>query len=351
MTKRKLFLLISLGLLVAGIAGAARAQSTLSMVTPPDGLCNGKWGMYTAQMYQTGYVTISTDCENLTLSFVTWDWLTPQPTFGHICVWIGNDLSYLPMTNGMPDAGKFTQTANGKCIDATGMTAYTWTIPVSALTMVDVSNLYNTDIYIVTVAEVDTDGDPLTPFELAYAGSYGQNGTGGYWNYGIFQMCCSVPSCNETAFAKGNWVWTKQPKSNPDGLPSLMLTQNRWGWAINLLPGMTAPMTYQIYAGAGLNNTSKGVLVGTLDVQWTGTNVTLKYNMLPGYMVEEVHIYAGDTPPMTIAPGQYGYVDSFAPVGTSSVGPVSFAVSDSNGDGIWLIAHAVVKMPCEGKRK
>ena len=349
--KGKLFLISFLAVLMIGLANVAIAQDFLSTVTPPAGVCNGIWSLYTTQSYQAGYVTISTDCDNLTLSVNTWPWLTPQPTLGHICIWIGNDLLNLPMTSdGLPDASKFAQAANGKCIDATGLTTYTWVIPVSELTMVDVSNLYNKDLYIVTVADVDTDGNPLTPYERAYAGAYGQNGAGGYWNYSVFQMCCSVPSCNSTAYAKGGWVWTTSPKSNPEGLPSLLLTQNRWGWAINLLPGMNTPLTFNIYAGAGLNNTSKGVLVGTLNVVWSGTNVSVTYNMLPGYLIEEVHIYVGDTPPMTIAPGQYGYIDSFDPTGASSVGPISFAVSDSNGDGIWLVAHAVVKLPCKAKK-
>jgi hypothetical protein len=343
--KRKMFFMASLAVLTLGLASAGLAQDFLSTVTPPPGQCNDKWGLYTSGGYATqqGYVTITTDCNNLTLSFHTWEWLPAHPTFGRLCVWLGNDLSLLPLTDGgLPDTSGFAESLNGMCVNATGMTTYTWTIPVSSLKMIDVANLYNTPLYIITVAEVDTDGDPNTPYETAFAGNMGQNADGGYWNYGLFKMCCSVPSCYQTAFAKGGYVWTTNPKSNPEGLPSLRLTQNRWGWAINLQD--QAAHTYNIYAGAGLNNTSKGVLVGTLDVQWTGQSVTVTYHMLGGFSIEEVHIYANDVKPTKVAPGQYGYID--ATPGVSSYGPVSFSVSDTNGDGIWLIGHAIVGLPC-----
>ena len=352
--KRKMLLLVSLMALLIGLGETGLAQDLLSTVTPPPGVCNAKWGLGTSQNAWPGYVTIATDCDNLYLSFNLWLVNPPQPTFGNLHIWLGNDLLNLPLNSqGMPDASKFSSALNGKSINATGLTSYTWVIPFSELNLVDITKFYNTNLYIVTVAEVDMDGDPSTPYELAYAGSYQGQGGSGYWNYGIFQICCNynAPSCNKTAFAKGGWVWTTDSKANPEGLPSLSLTKNRWGWAINLLPGMNTgtPFTFDIYAGAGLNNTSKGVLVGTLEVVWNGTNVSVKYTMLPGYKIEEIHIYVGDTPPTTTAPGQFGYVDSFDPSGANSVGPISFAVSDSNGDGIWLVAHAVVTVPCPKK--
>ncbi len=127
-------------------------------------------------------------------------------------------------------------------------------------------------------------------------------------------------------------------RANPEGLPSLGLSRNRWGWAINLTaPGTT---TYPIYAGAGLNHTGAGQRVGTLTVSYTGSQVTATYAMAPGAKMTEAHLYAGDTKPTTIAPGQFGNTATFAmPATTHSV---TVDVADSNGDGVWLIAHAVV---------
>ncbi|MCI0449637.1 MAG: hypothetical protein L0Y79_07610, partial [Chlorobi bacterium] len=143
----------------------------------------------------------------------------------------------------------------------------------------------------------------------------------------------------ETAFAKGGWVWTTDPKSNPEHLPSLRLTRNRWGWAINLLAPGT--YTYDIWAGAGLNKIQNGTLVGTLTIVWNGTSATVTYNITGGCVMEEAHLYAGDPRPTNIAPGQYGNTASFDPPAASHTFTVP--LENTNGtDGVWLIAHAVV---------
>lgn len=168
------------------------------------------------------------------------------------------------------------------------------------------------------------------------------NGTATY-NYAAFPLCCAdVPpvvltGC-ETAFAKGGYVFVTDAKANPERLPTLGLSRNRWGWAINLRS--TGTTTYPIYAGAGLNNTGAGKLVGTLTVDYTGSQVTATYAMAPGAAMSEAHLYVGDFKPTTIAPGQFGNNAGFATPASSH--SFTAAVSDSNGDGVWLIAHAVV---------
>lgn len=132
--------------------------------------------------------------------------------------------------------------------------------------------------------------------------------------------------------------WATDSRSNPERLPSLSLTKNRWGWAINV--NASGESVYPLWAGAGQNKTSNGVLVGALTVQWDESVATVSYDVADDVSMEEIHIYAGDTRPMTIAPGQYGHVAEFDPnVGNYSA---SFNVSDSNGDGIWIVGHAVV---------
>ena len=140
----------------------------------------------------------------------------------------------------------------------------------------------------------------------------------------VYKMCCFaeqppvvLAGC-ETAFAKGGYVFTTDAKANAEGLPTLGLARNRWGWAINLAaPGTTS---YPIYAGAGLNNISASTRVGTLTVDYTGSQVTATYTMAPGAKITEAHLYAGDKKPTTIAPGQFGNTASFAtPATTHSV--------------------------------
>jgi hypothetical protein len=160
----------------------------------------------------------------------------------------------------------------------------------------------------------------------------------------IYKLCCFaeqppvvLTGC-ETAFAKGGHVFTTDARANPEGLPTLGLARNRWGWAINLTaPGTTS---YPIYAGAGLNNISAGTRVGTLTVNYTGSQIIATYAMAPGAKMTEAHLYAGDMKPTTIAPGQFGNTVSFATPATTH--SVTVDVADSNGDGVWLIAHAVV---------
>lgn len=104
----------------------------------------------------------------------------------------------------------------------------------------------------------------------------------------------------------------------------------RWGWTINL--GGPGTRTYDVYVGAGQNDLSKGTLVGTVTITYTGSTVTATYNLLPGYSILEEHLYAGSTQaPMrvsgkktvpTVAPGQY----------TVNV----------SGGSIWVIAHSVI---------
>ena len=64
--------------------------------------------------------------------------------------------------------------------------------------------------------------------------------------------------------------------------------------------------------------------------------------MLEGYEMNELHIYAKDTAPKTIAPGQFGFTEVFdIPV---SEFETTFNVDDVTDDGIWFIIHAVVNL-------
>ncbi|MFC4220481.1 hypothetical protein [Flagellimonas marina] len=103
---------------------------------------------------------------------------------------------------------------------------------------------------------------------------------------------------------------------------------NRWGWSIGPLSD-GAEESYDIYAGAGQCDISKGELIGTVDVSYVGGEVTVTYNIDDSYNVTETHTYAGNSMfptkngKPTVAPGQY-------------------TISDDLGDEIYVIAHAVV---------
>lgn len=316
----------------------------VSIIDRTEGRCGTTTCNLTAgQTINVGTVTIENDQSNL---YVTYTLTYPGATFGTLHMWAGNDLTNLPTNNpGNPQPGQFCQADGGACFDASGLTTYTFIIPFVDLNIVDINNVCNQNLYVVTHAEVNNvNGQNETAFGCDKPGPTGNR----WWFYGTYKITCNcgtpeTPFC-QTAFAKGGWVWTTDNKSNPENLPSLRLIKNRWGWAINLTS--TGTFSYDIWAGAGLNKTGNGVKVGTLTVVWDGSNASVTYDMFAGYCLEEVHLYAEDGRPTTTAPGQYGNLDSFDP--NASTYTFNVPLSDTNGtDGVWLIAHAVVCNGCE----
>jgi hypothetical protein len=299
------------------------------------------WTLWAGQSINAGTLAVSNDETNL---YVTYS-ATSGNTFGTLHLWVGTDLTLLPAVKNGPNAGTPIPGQFPHAYDTQGGTEYTFTIPLSSIT---ISGGCGTSINIVAHAEMQvTSPDGTTSGETAFGGS--TPGAGPRWwfyaTYGV--KCCVIPPPPApkekygTAFVKGGYVFTTDKKSNPERLPSLSLTKNRWGWAINLTAAGTT--TYDIWNGAGLNYTSKGHKVGTATVDFTGTQVTVTMNYFSGYGFEEAHIYADDFKPTTLAPGQYGYTEYYNPVAGSD--SYTFAVADTNGDGIWLIVHSVAYGP------
>lgn len=109
----------------------------------------------------------------------------------------------------------------------------------------------------------------------------------------------------ETAFAKFQGNGTNSTCFIPDF--------QRWGWT-NFINNQYGNYTMDLWAGAGRCNTSKAINVGTVDVSVNG-NVNVVFNLKPGYILQEQHVYAGQTKypqvrqgkrtVFTVAPGQY----------------------------------------------
>jgi hypothetical protein len=279
----------------------------------------------------TGAVTVSNDNANL--------YINVSANFGfqeitdNLKVMVVSNLELVPTG---------TPLFKWKVSVASGVNDYTFIIPFSDIEAYnDEQVTCTTPLYLFIHADVIVDKHGATDY--ASGGTVcGRTANCGCQCYGYYQgKCCENPpppgGSTETAFAKGGYVFTTDGKSNPENLPSLELSKNRWGWAINITaPGET---TYPIYAAAGLNDITNGQLVGTLTVNWNGSSVTVKYQTDTGYSLSGVHIYVGDGKPTTIAPGLYGHTVDFDPnVTTYTSGAI--AASDSDGDGIWIIAHA-----------
>ncbi len=84
-------------------------------------------------------------------------------------------------------------------------------------------------------------------------------------------------------------VWWRSRHPNWD------FVNNRfWGW--NNGPLGEGTYEWDIYAGAGQNDLSKGTIVGTLHVTYEGGGVTVTYEMDEGFFLGETHLWVGNTP-------------------------------------------------------
>jgi hypothetical protein len=128
------------------------------------------------------------------------------------------------------------------------------------------------------------------------------------------------PEC-ETSFAKGN--------SDDDHACFDEAGFSRWGW--NIGPITQGTYTYDVYAGAGQCDITRGTLVGTVTISYDGTNVSAVYDLTDGFYNDETHLYAGTAPFPTRNNGSY------------TVAPGQYTVqNDLDGEAIYVIAHSVV---------
>jgi hypothetical protein len=211
--------------------------------------------------------------------------------------------------------------------------ALTWGEPTSEVnarvTIKDVSDLFGVKTW--TVHEPN-DAQFTYSKEFAWA-DYGPYGGGDYVYNNIASIVETSQSASaklkvnvqrylyETAFAKGDAAQC-----------FIGHGFSRWGWTNPIVPGT---YTWDLWAGAGQCNTSKGTLVGTVRVVYDGSGyVAVTYNVSAPYLLDETHVYADyDLFPAdkrgrpTVAPGMY-----------YNAGPF-------DGSEVYVIAHAVVGIP------
>lgn len=304
------------------------------------------WPLVADDSYPVGTVSVSNDTQNLYLTYTV---NYPGASFSTLNAWVGSDIGGVPYSTslGLPKPSTFPYiSGTGAFPDAFGGTTYTFTIPFTDLLITDLTGVCGLPLYVVAYADIklDLNGDGM-PDRIA-------SGWGGsvsvkdprFWMYGAYTVCCDfgpppVEKC-DTAFGKGDHVFAYDAKANPEKLPSLALTRNRWGWA-GLLGG---PGSYvqDLWAGAGLNDTTRGTKVGTVTIDWSGSLATVTYRLTAaGYSMREAHLYAEDGRPSTVAPGSFGhtaFLDAGAREATFTV-----PLADLDGiPGVWAIAHAVV---------
>jgi hypothetical protein len=213
--------------------------------------------LFAGRTNEVGVVEVFNDETNLYATYKLSDDVTGN--LGMLHLWIGKDQSLVPANpQFIPVPGQFPYS-----FDATGLRAYTFIIPIS-----DILGNCEDWFYVYTHTEVtlDSDDDGLLEDETEHetAWSYWSKNNeeqGGRWYYwdGYTIACCEnsedLSVTSETAFAKGGYVFASDIKANPEGLPSLLLSKNRWGWAINITG--QGSFTYDIWAAAGQNKILK----------------------------------------------------------------------------------------------
>jgi hypothetical protein len=254
-------------------------------------------------------------------------------------LWVGDYLSGMPQTRkGNPQVGHFPY-ASG---DITGETTWTACIPLVELG----DDPCDLNLVIAAHAAVRLPlGNDEYQTETGWADGDRMVNRGNWATYYNILISCSNPegpvdeiNC-ETAFAFGD--------EYASCFSEIDETINRWGWSNGPLGAGT--YTFDIYAGAGQCDLSKGDIVGHLTVDYDGSSAVVTYQMYGEFVMDEVHLYVGNgvlpldgNGEQTVAPGQYPEVwDELGGVDTYSI-----TVEGLSGD-IYVVAHAVVCGPFE----
>lgn len=130
---------------------------------------------------------------------------------------------------------------------------------------------------------------------------------------------CDVQEGCETAYMMGDF----------DFITEGDFTGNSWGWAEHFMDEGDDEYSYPIYAGAGQNDISKGDLIGYVYLTADGDDFTIVVDYNTGVDVNDLHVYIGDTPLETSAPGQFDNQDD----------SMTYEFTDADGD-FWFAVHA-----------
>jgi hypothetical protein len=328
--------------LVVGTATATTANA--QCVQTEDGSAYQCQTLFAGQTIDAGAVCVEIVGSDLVVTYETTGcW---ELTEAH--AWVGDNIGDMPQTRkGNPKIGNFPHNSG----DITGETFHSFAIPLADLGFSCPGD--DTTYFVAAHAALRCDnGDGTYQTETGWAdGSrFVERGAWGTFFSVILTCDCNVtppsdPEC-ETAFAFGGDSNTSicflDIDEDNDGNGDF----NRWGWTI-AIPD-TGEYSFPIYAGAGQCDLTKGTHVGNLEVIYTAETglVQVLHVMLPGFSMNEMHLYAGsDILPTnggqdTVAPGQYPVVEEDMP----AAGWTWSWTADFVGDGgaIYLVAHAVV---------
>ena len=257
-------------------------------------------------------------------------------------LWIGTNQESYPQTRqGNPKVGNFPYSG----------TALQYTVPLSQfVSITDPCTMCSQSftLYFMAHASVYLVDEEGTVIQSETAWSSGrpvvEKGSWATQSTTYVKVLCtsepeppSPPQGCETAFAKlSSSTCFLNIDENADGFSDF----NRWGWTSGPLSQGT--YTFDIYSGAGQCDITKGTRTGTLTVVYSGSTVTVTYNLVSGYQLKETHLYVGNeilprnvNNLHTVAPGQYPYIHENLSSSTDT-----YTVTGVSGN-IYVVAHAV----------
>ena len=270
------------------------------------------------QFTNAGTILIENDAANL---YVTYNALQNW-YFSEMHLYVG-PYANVPLQNGNPVPGQFPYKKSFNPLVQT----YTFTIPLSAI-MLDA----NKCMYIAAHSSMkNIVNGTVVRTETGWAGDIkfpGKNWAT-YFNY-CLRTCDPEPPTGgtncDTAYMFGNNTFN-----------SLQISE-KWGWATYYSNAVNGSYTYNLYAGAGQNDITKGYLAGTVTVVIMGSNVSVTINAThPGTVFTETHVYLSDNIPTTAAPGQFGNQHTL-----NNTTADSYNLTYSGDGSFWIIVHAGV---------
>lgn len=247
--------------------------------------------------------------------------------------WMGETLSEMPANkNGSPKIGQFPYSYD----NLNGATSYSFLVPFSSINYTCSSE----GVYFITShASVRlSTGSGTYQTETAWGDGQRLLQKGNWSMYFTIDIDCDNNNGGnntlntETAFAYNSTSATCFSAYD----------FSRWGWTNGSFS--YGSYSFDIYAGAGQCDLTKGTKVGTLSLNYSSNgSATVTYTMTSPYKLEEVHLYVGnDVLPSnnseyTVAPGQYPNIDG----NLSSATTYTFNVTGLSGS-VYLVAHATV---------
>jgi hypothetical protein len=299
--------------------------------------------LYAGQTIEAGTVTTEVVGTDLTITYETSGGWELQETH----VWVGTDLADMPQTRkGSPKIGNFPYQSG----DITGATSYSVTIPLLQLGFSCPS--VDTEYFVAAHAAVQLNDGAGNIIQTETGWSDGDRYVErGMWGtYSTVTLTCDCGTTKppvagqcETAFAYSggtNVIDSDSTNSFLEIVDEDGGSFNRWGWSNGAIGA--GSYSWDIYAGAGQSDITKGTLVGRLTVVYDGSAATVWFDMTEGSPY--YHLYVGNeilardvNGEYTVAPGQYPTIHDELNGATSD----SYNIEELSGY-IYVVAHATV---------